>query len=555
MNPLWSGDPQEAAPDPPARRHAQLYEAEYAKQLRRIERIRKAVGRGDVPLPPRRPEHSWDEPPAPPPRRPRGEDPSDDWPLVFSPGPPPAVPPADEPPREAGETPPAGEAPAPPAEDAPAEPPPAPDDEPRAAPPAEEGSQDSAGEESEERLAGEAPRAPRTDEPRRPRRPEPSPPPAAPRRARLATFGLPPRDRRAKRVDSINGHGWEPPQPEGPTGNGGTRQRWAAFVAGLAVLGVGALGIALLAAPNGGPQPKLISLPGPATDIAAGGGRVWAAAPDRGEVWVLDGKSGHPVAPAVKTAGTPARLAVHGSDAWAADTADAALVRLRGAGAPVRVGPDVADVGFAGGSVWAASAADGMVRVLDAGGRRPRALAIGGHPIALAGDARNVVVASSDGEVTWLDARTRKNVAAVRVGGTPIAIAMDGGAAWVADSRGGTVRRISLRSGAATRGGASGGGPAAGGATGAKGGAAGVVVGRALEVGPKPVAIAAAGGEIYVACRGDDSMAVVDARRGVVTRRVALGVEPAAIAVGGEYVWVAAAGRSAMARIDRRRLT
>jgi hypothetical protein len=330
----------------------------------------------------------------------------------------------------------------------------------------------------------------------------------------------------------------------------GSRPRWAAFVAGLAVLGVGALGIALLAAPSGGPRPTLISLPGPVTDIAAGGGRVWAAAPDRGEVWVLDGETGDPVAPAVKTAGTPARLAVHGSDAWAADTADAALVRLRGARAPVRVGPDVADVSFAGGLVWAASAADGMVRVLDAGGRRARALPVGGHPIALAGDARNVVVASADGEVTWLDARARKNVAAIRVGGTPIAIAMDGGAAWVADARGGTVRKISLRGGAATRGGASGGGPAAGGATGA-----GIAAGPAIAVGRKPVAIAAAGGEVYVACRGDQTMVVVDARRGVVVRRVGLGVEPAAIAVGGKYVWIAAAGRSAMARIDRRRLT
>jgi hypothetical protein len=534
MKPLWSGEPQEAAPDPPPpRRHASLYEAEYAKQLRRIERIRKAVGGGDAPIPPRRP-HRWDEPPPPAPQP--GEAPEDPAPFGETPAPPaeqePVAPPrADDVPSGEG----AGPSPERPAEEPP-------DTEERAEEPPD------AGEAADEPPAGESPQVPRSEEPWRPRPPaEPSP---AARRARLAAVGLGPRERRVKRVHAINGHMRQPPRSEPAVA--GTHEtsspRWAIFGAGLALLGIGALAVALLIARGGGPRPDMVALPGPATDLVAGDGHLWAAAPQAGAVWVLDGRSGDPVAPAIRIQGTPARLAADGRQAWAADTANATVVRLRGARVPVPVGADVADVSIAGGRVWTASADDGMVRVLDAGGHHPRAIKVGGHPAALCSDARSVVVVSSDGAIAWLDARARKGVAAVRVGGTPIAAAMSGGAAWFVDTRGGTVRRASLRSGAATSGGASGGGPVAGGAS-------SIVVGPAIAVGRRPVAIAAAGSELFVASRGDRSVAVVDARHGVVTRRIALGIEPAAIAVAGDYVWVAAAGRSAMARIDRRRLT
>jgi DNA-binding beta-propeller fold protein YncE len=198
-----------------------------------------------------------------------------------------------------------------------------------------------------------------------------------------------------------------------------------------------------------------------------------------------------------------------------------------------------------------------MVRVLDRGGRAARAIAVGGHPVALAADSRSVVVAAAGGTVTWLDARTRRPVAAVRVGGMPIAVAMDGGAAWVADAHAGTIRRIAPRRGsgaaATTAPGARRTAPATRGA--GAGPAPRVVAGPPISVGREPVAIAARDGNVYVVCRGDRELVVVDARRGVVTRTVALGVEPAAIAVDAEYVWIAASGRSAVLRVDRRRLS
>jgi hypothetical protein len=482
MIPLWSGgEPPDAAPDPePPRRHARLYEAEYAKQLRRMELIRKAVGGGDTPEPSRHAHRSWDEPPVPAPRqKPPEEDARparDAHPVARTEPAEPAAPPPQPPivaAGEAGHTPPA------------------------------------------------AARPPRREDPKpvtrlrslEPRKPS-SPVNAAP--ARLAG-------------------GWKPPRPEQPAAAPSERRPVTLFASGLALLGIAALAIALLSSRQEKPQAKLMPLPSAATDLVAGGGRLWVAAPQAGAVWMLDDETGDPLAPALRTGGTPARIALGDDGAWAADTEHGALVRVRRSrvSAPVSIGPDVSDVAFAGNAVWAASAADGMVRVLPAGARRPRAFAVGGHPVALAADERNVVVASADGAVSWFDARTRRGVATIRVGGTPIAAAMDRGAAWIADASRGTVQRIALQPG--DRG-------------------TGVASERPISVGSRPVAVAARDGLVYVVSR-DRTLAVVDEHKGVVKRSVPLGVDPAAIAVDSEYVWVAAAGRNALARIDRRRLS
>jgi DNA-binding beta-propeller fold protein YncE len=172
--------------------------------------------------------------------------------------------------------------------------------------------------------------------------------------------------------------------------------------------------------------------------------------------------------------------------------------------------------------VWTASAADGGIRVLERG--RARTVATLGHPVALASDGRSVVVAGADGAVVWIDGRT---VATVRVGGMPIAAAFSSGAAWIADASSGTVRRVAP--------------------------VASVIAGPPIDLGARPVAIAARGRDVYVACRG--RLVRIDGRRGIVVARVPLPVDPSAIAVDDEYVWVAAAGRGVVARFDRRRLS
>jgi hypothetical protein len=434
MSRLWSGEtPPAEKPPQPARRHARLYEAEYAKQRRRIARMRDAIAGGEALAPPARAERTWDEPPAPAPRR--------------QPDPPAHRTVAPAPLSAAG--------------------------------------------------------------------PDPPPPPT--------TTAEPP---------PASATGWQPPDPHDTAPSTRTARaagrpapslRHVALLGGAAVLAAAAF--LVLVHPDRRPRPELLRLPAPATDLVAGGGRLWVASPQAGAVWVLGDESAEPIEPAIRAPGTPARLAVSDGVAWAADTENGALVPLAPRGSPVRIGPDVAGVALANGAVWTASAADGEIRVLDRG--HARTVATLGHPVALASDGRSVVVAGADGEVAWLDGRTRAPVATVRVGGVPIAATFSHGAAWIADASSGTVRRVAR--------------------------VASVIAGPPIGLGAQPVAIAARGRDVYVACR--DWLIRIDERGGDVEERIPLAVEPSAIAVDDEYVWVAAAGRGVVARFDRRRLS
>src|SRR5437868_2590090 len=79
--------------------------------------------------------------------------------------------------------------------------------------------------------------------------------------------------------------------------------------------------IALLVALAGGgqapPRQDVVTLPSPATGIAAAGGRVWVAMPETGAVLALDADSGLSLGPPIRIAGTPARLALGAGGAWA----------------------------------------------------------------------------------------------------------------------------------------------------------------------------------------------------------------------------------------------
>jgi hypothetical protein len=457
MSRLWSGEtPPAEKPPQPARRHARLYEAEYAKQRRRIARMRDAIAGGEAPAATARAERTWDEPPAPAPRRAptRDADLSGHRTVARATPTPPTT--TADPPTPPTAT---GDAPAP---------------------------------------WGVA-------------RWQPPDPNDADPMARRA----PPASTRAAALSSTSAE----------AAMTSSRRRVAA-IGGAAVLAVAAfLAVLGLVRPDRGARPELLRLPAPATDLVAGGGRLWVASPQAGAVWVLGDESAEPIEPAIRAPGTPARLAVRDGVAWAADTENGALVPLAPRGSPVRIGPDVAGVALASGAVWTASAADGGIRVLDRG--RARTVATLGHPVALASDGRSVVVAGADGEVAWLDGRTRAAVATVRVGGVPIAAAFSHGAAWIADASSGTVRRVAP--------------------------VASVIAGPPIDLGARPVAIAARGRDVYVACR--DWLIRIDERGGAVEDRIPLAVEPSAIAVDDEYVWVAAAGRGVVARFDRRRLS
>jgi hypothetical protein len=522
MTRLWSGEtPPAEKPPEPERRHARLYEAEYARQRRRIARIRSAIEGGE-PAAPARAGRSWDEPPATAPRRARaaaaGDAPGTPPPrsavAAVAPGAPPphsatAAVPGAPPPRSATAAVPGAPPPrsatavvpgAPPPRSATAVVPGAPP--PRAAAAVAPGSAP-----PRSAAAGDAPQSPR------------------PLAAVAGAPSSPPGTGRAPASPSARIAGWAPPDPDDTRPGGASRSRTGRRAALIAAAAVVALAVFALTRADRGLRPELLRLPAPATDLVSAGGRLWMASPQAGAVWALSDESAEPAEPAIRAAGTPARLAVSDGVAWAADTRNGALVRLSPRGSPVRVGPDVTGVALAGGAGWTASAADGGIRVLRRG--RARMVGVVGHPVALATDGRSVVVAGADGAIAWLDGRTRAPVATVRTDGMPVAVAFAHGAAWVADAGGGTVRRVAP--------------------------VATVVAGPPIELGARPVAIAARGRDVYVACRG--VLVRIDAQRGVVTRRVPFAFEPSAIAVDDEYVWVAAAGRDLVARFDRRRLS
>ncbi len=305
------------------------------------------------------------------------------------------------------------------------------------------------------------------------------------------------------------------------------QRRW--LLLGPALL-LAAVGVLLLAVPPSKPPPSVVvRVPGHPTGLVATGGQVWVAAQRSGAVWVLDAKSARPAGRPVRTGGAPARLAVGAGGVWAADVSRGALVPVQRdptrVFAPVQIGADASDVALSAGAVWVASSAEDSVRALEPGGA-VRKLPIGDAPVALDADERRVAAAESgSGSVAVIDAARRRLIGRVRVGGEPADVAIAGESAWVADAARGRVVRVDLRMGR--------------------------MDGRGIAVGRRPVALAAAGNDVYVLCTGDRTLVHLDGRRGAVSSRRRVGGDPAAVAVDSRYVWVADAGDDTVTRFAR----
>lgn len=474
-------------------RHPELYEAEYAKQLDRIARIRTSVS-ASIPRPP-------DEPP---PRVPAKPAPRrwDEWPSEL-----------------------ATAAPAPG------------DHTPRPAPPAPAAQHDHTSPSTTARLAAAAPHAPRPAPPAaasvhdhsarlRPAPPEPAGPSDGDR-----PFAVPaapsPRDPRRG--------AWAPPDhTRGPDaadvrpGARRHRRRVPAVAAVVAVL-AGLTAVLLVARDSEIPMVgTTFRLAGQPTGIAVSGTRVWVAGPAAGSVWILDSASGRPAAPALRTGGTPARVTVTDRWAWIADTQSGALLRAATRGDPLirtlPAGPDVTDVAVAAGAVWSTSSADGTVRVRASRGAT-RVLHVGSRPLALAADGRWVVAADTGaGTLVRLSATTRRVAGPpIRLGGAPVDVALVDEAAWVVDSAAGTVQTVDVELG---------------------------TVAPPVALCATPVAVAADRADVYVLCRGDRTLVRLDPSTGRVRARGRLAHPPTALALDPRHVWIAA-GDHEVIRVDR----
>jgi DNA-binding beta-propeller fold protein YncE len=296
------------------------------------------------------------------------------------------------------------------------------------------------------------------------------------------------------------------------------RRRYAALAGVLALVAVGLF----IAAGDSPPGPVIVRVDGGPSAIAVSDERVWVASPRTGSIAVIDALTGAQSLPALRVGGTPARLALGATGLWVADAADGAVVPVQTRPprvlAPIRVGPDASDIVLSGRALWVASSADSRVYVLDAAGAG--ALRVGRGPVALAADGRRVVVADGQaGTLTVIDAPTRRITGApVKIGGAPVDVALAGDVAWVADSSGGRVISVNLRSGA---------------------------VGDPIAVGRRPVALAVAGADVYVV--GNRSLLRI--RDGKVRSRRDLKADPTALAVDNRFVWVTAG--DAVLRYDR----
>ena len=212
-------------------------------------------------------------------------------------------------------------------------------------------------------------------------------------------------------------------------------------------------------------------------------------------------------------------------------TARAALVPIQRdpphAFGAIPVGADATDAVVAAGAVWVLSSPEGVVRVIEPGGRPVRELVVGADAVDLAAGGGWVVVAgATGGTLTRIDAGRRVlSGPQVSLGGLPAAVAVSDGNAWVADASGGTVARVDLETGERR--------------------------GAALAVGGRPVAVAADGDDVYVLTRRDRMLVHVDGATGEVVSRQAAGSDPAALALDEAYVWVADGGDDEVLRFER----
>ncbi len=298
-----------------------------------------------------------------------------------------------------------------------------------------------------------------------------------------------------------------------------------AFAAAAALLVAAAAGLAL-ASGGGAPAPVVVAVDGAPTGIVVADGRVWVAASRSGDLTVLDAESATPIGDALRPGGSPVRLALGASGVWVADAAAGAVIPMQlrppRTFASLQPGADANDVALAGGAVWIASSADGRVYVVEPGRETARPLPAGSSPVALAADARRVVaVDDRSGILTTFDARARAATGSpVQIGGAPVDVALAGDTAWVADAAGGRIVAVDLAAGA---------------------------IERTVDVGRRPVAIAAAGEDVYVVTAGE----LVRVRDGRVQSRRSVGGAPAALAVDAEHVWVASPSSDEVLRFDR----
>ena len=194
------------------------------------------------------------------------------------------------------------------------------------------------------------------------------------------------------------------------------------------------------------------------------------------------------------------------------------------AGAPVSVGSP-AGLAYGDGSVWAVDSADGALARIDPATHAVQQIPVGSAPSAVAVTGPDAWVANSGGgTVTRVSTVTNRAVDTIQVGNLPVAIASGPSGVWVANEGDGTVDRIDPATGEVTK--------------------------RGIQVGARPDGIAAGAGAVWVANGEDGTVQRIDPATGQPGGPVHVGSGPAGIAVTPGAVWVANSLDQTVSRLD-----
>jgi DNA-binding beta-propeller fold protein YncE len=187
-----------------------------------------------------------------------------------------------------------------------------------------------------------------------------------------------------------------------------------------------------------------------AVDVAVTEDAVWVTNGSSGTVTRLDPLSGRQLGGPIRTGRFPSALAVGAGYVWVVNSGDGTVARVDPredvvVGRRLRVGADPQAIAVGLGSVWVANRGDGTVTRLAAATGRPigQPILVGGEPTALAVTTDGILVLDSrDRWLLRLDRAGRvRRLAGLR--GFPGGLAVDRtGAAWVVDTRSGTLTRV-----------------------------------------------------------------------------------------------------------------
>jgi YVTN family beta-propeller protein len=255
---------------------------------------------------------------------------------------------------------------------------------------------------------------------------------------------------------------------------------------------------------------------GTPSGVASGAGGVWVTRSGDGTLARIDVGDRRTV-PIDSVSRAAVAVAVTARDVWTVDGAERFVRRVNASVnrevRQVPVGNQPVAVAVGAGAVWVANRADNTVMRIDAEtGRVTDTIRVGRGPSGLTVAAGTVWVANGrDGTVTPIDARTMLPGPPIRVGAGPRGIVATSDGVWVANSLGLSVSHIDARTLTVTT----------------------------LPVGESPVALATAGGSVWVAVAGDGTLARIDQARHVLLAPVPLGASPTGVVAVDGKLWVA----------------